>query len=110
GVPRAIGALATLLLGVGVLAALLALIIPAFSHDVNKFVEQVPRTVDDFERIVGDIVGKRPAEVGNDIQRYLQRYKNDPAKLYSPITSIGISVVGVLGALILMLITAYYLA
>ena len=48
GVPRAIGALATLLLGVGVLAAVLALIIPAFSHYVNKFVEQVSRSVDDF--------------------------------------------------------------
>jgi predicted PurR-regulated permease PerM len=110
GIPRAIGALATLLLGVAVLAGVLALIIPTFTHEVNKFVDQVPNTVNDFERTVGHIVGKRPSEVGDNIQDYLKRYTNDPAKLISPITSIGISVVGVFGALILMLITAYYMA
>jgi predicted PurR-regulated permease PerM len=110
GIPRAIGALLTLLLGIAVLAGILAVIIPAFSHDVNKFVDRVPQTVNDFERTVGDIVGKRPSEVGSNIQNYLKRYTHDPARLISPITSIGISVVGVFGALILMLITAYYMA
>src|SRR2546426_7769229 len=42
GVPRAIGALATLLFGIAVLAGTLALIIPTFSHEVNKLVDQVP--------------------------------------------------------------------
>ncbi len=110
GIPRAIGALLTLLLGVAVLAGVLAVIIPAFSHDVNKFIDRVPQTVNDFERTIGDVVGKRPSEVGSNIQDYLKRYTHDPAKLISPITSIGISVVGVFGALILMLITAYYMA
>jgi len=109
-IPRPIGALATLLFGIGVLGGVLALIIPTFSSEVNKFVNEVPHIVDEFERTVGDIIGKRPAEVGKNIQHYLQRYTNDPAKLISPITSIGISVVGVLGAFILILITAYYMA
>jgi predicted PurR-regulated permease PerM len=110
GVPRHIGALATLLLGVAVLAGILVLIIPTFTHDVNKFVDEVPRTVNDFERTVGDLIGQRPGEVGNNIQDYLERYTKDPARLVAPITSIGISLVGILGALVLMLITAYYMA
>ena len=110
GIPRAIGALLTLLLGISVLAGILVLIIPTFVHEVNKFVDQVPAIVDDLEKRIGDVVGKRPSEVGDDIQNYLKRYTDDPAKLISPITSIGISVVGVFGALILMLITAYYMA
>jgi predicted PurR-regulated permease PerM len=110
GIPRAIGALATLLLGVAVLAGVLALIIPTFVHETNDFVDQVPGLVDDLEKTVGSVTGDRPSEVGDKVQRYLKRYTDNPQRLIGPITSIGLSVAGVAGALILMTITAYYIA
>ena len=44
------------------------------------------------------------------MQEFAESYTDDPERLIGPITSIGLSVAGVLGALILVLITAYYMA
>jgi predicted PurR-regulated permease PerM len=110
GVPRALGALLTLIAGLAVLAGILALIIPTFVNQVNEFVDDVPAIVHDLEQTVGDITGDRPSEVGDSIQEFLQRYTDNPERLIGPITSIGLSVAGILGALVVMLITAYYMA
>jgi predicted PurR-regulated permease PerM len=110
GVPRPIGAFATLMAGLAVLAGILALIIPTFIDQANEFVDDVPTIVHDLETTIGDITGDRPSEVGDSIQEFLQRYTDNPERLIGPITSIGLSVAGVFGALILMLITAYFMA
>jgi predicted PurR-regulated permease PerM len=110
GIPRPIGALATLLAGLAVLAGTLALIIPVFVDQTNQFVDDVPSITTDLEEKVGDITGDRPSEVGDKVQRFLRRYTDKPERLIGPITSIGVSVAGVLAAIIVMLITAYYMA
>ena len=110
GVPRPIGAFAGVLLGVGALAGVIALVIPPFVDQAEEFVDEVPATVEDLEELVGDLVGADPTEVGNSVQDFLERYVDEPEALIDPITSIGLSVVGVLGALIFMLLTAYFIA
>ena len=110
GIPRAVGAGLTLLTGLAILAGILALIIPTFVDQANEFVDAVPTIVHDLEQTVGDITGNRPSEVGDSVQDFLQRYTDKPERLIGPITSIGLSVAGVLGALVLILLTAYYMA
>src|SRR5919108_2644062 len=110
GIPRPIGALASLLLGIAVLAGVLALIIPTFVDQTNQFVDEVPSIVQDLEKTVGSVTGDRPSEVGDKVQRYLERYTDRPERLIGPVTSIGLSVAGVAGALIVMILTAYYIA
>jgi predicted PurR-regulated permease PerM len=110
GVPRALGALATLLAGVAVLAGILFLIIPPFVDQTNKFVDQVPGIVNDLEKTIGSVTGDRPSEVGDKVQNFLQRYTDRPQRLIGPIASIGLNVAGVVAFLIVMLITAYYMA
>lgn len=109
-IPRPVGALLSLLAGLSVLAGILALIIPTFIDQVNAFVDDVPTIVHDLETTIGDITGNRPSEVGDSIQDFLQRYTDQPERLIGPITSIGFSMAGVFGALIVMLITAYFMA
>jgi predicted PurR-regulated permease PerM len=110
GVPRAIGALLTLLAGLAVVAGILALIIPTFIDQANEFVDDVPGIVHDLEVTIGDITGNRPSEVGSDIQDFLRGYTDEPERLIGPITAIGFGVAGVFAALVVMLITAYYMA
>src|SRR3954454_14886709 len=55
GIPRPLGALATLLGGLVVLAGTFALIIPVFIDQTNQFVDDVPSITTDLERKVGDI-------------------------------------------------------
>jgi predicted PurR-regulated permease PerM len=110
GFPRPIGALLTLLSGLAVVAGILALIIPTFIDQTNEFVDEVPGIVHDLEVTIGDITGNQPSEVGNDIQDFLRGYTDDPERLIGPITAIGFGLAGVLVALLVMLITAYYMA
>jgi predicted PurR-regulated permease PerM len=110
GVPRPIGALLALIAGLAVLAGSIALIIPPFVDQAEEFVATVPATVEDLEELIGDVIGADPAEVGSSIQDFLEGYVDDPETLIEPVTSIGLSVVGVLGALVFMLLTAYYIA
>jgi predicted PurR-regulated permease PerM len=110
GVPRAAGALAGLILGIGTLVLILGLVIPPFVDQTDEFVEAVPATVEDLEARAGDLLGMNPQEVGSSVQEFLERYTESPENLIGPLASLGLSVAGILGALVLMLITAYYIA
>ena len=110
GVPRPIGVLVTLLGAVAAIALLVALLIPTFVDETNQFVDDVPGIVDDLRDQIHDVTGARPGEIGDKVQEFAERYTDDPERLIGPITSIGLSVAGVLGAVVLILITAYYMA
>ena len=109
-VPRAIGALVALIAGVGVVIGLFALVIPSFVDETNDFADAVPANVDNLRDQVGDVTGAQPNEIADRVQDFTERYSDDPSLLIGPLASIGLGVAGVLGALILILITAYYMA
>ena len=110
GIPRPLGALACLLGGVAVVAATVALLIPSFVDETNQLVDDVPSIADDLRGNIRDLTGAKPGEVGDRVQDFAQRYTDHPEKLIGPLTSIGVSVAGVFAALLVMLITAYYMA
>jgi predicted PurR-regulated permease PerM len=110
GLPRPVGALAALLSGVLVLAALIYLLIPPFVAQSDDFVNDVPRVVDDLETLYADTTGEDPGRVGDRVQEFVENWTDDPERLIGPITSIGLNVAGILAALVLILITAYYMA
>jgi predicted PurR-regulated permease PerM len=109
-VPRQLGALAALLGGVLVIAAVIALLIPPFVDQTNEFVDKVPALVDDLSEETSHITGEEPGELGHRVQDFVQRYTEDPTRLIGPITSIGLNLAGILGALVLILITSFYMA
>ena len=108
-VPRAVGALIGLVIGLGVLAGILALVIPAFVDEVRTFADQAPSTFDALKSKIADASGDQPSHVGVQIKDFINGYTNDPAKLVGPIATIGKSIITTLAALLLILITAYYM-
>jgi predicted PurR-regulated permease PerM len=110
GIPRPLGALGGLLSGVVVVAGVLALVIPTFVDETRDFVDRVPTITDDLRDQIADVTGERPGEVGDRVQEFLEGYVDEPERLIGPITSIGLNVAGVLGAIVLILIVAYYIA
>jgi predicted PurR-regulated permease PerM len=110
GIPRPVGALVALLGGVATVALLITLLIPPFIDQTNEFVDAVPGIVDDLEQTVADVTGEDASDVGDRVEEFVQKWTDDPAKLIGPITSIGLNIAGILGALVLILITAYYMA
>jgi predicted PurR-regulated permease PerM len=109
-IPRAAGALITLLGGIGVLVLVIYLLIPPFVDQTNEFVDDVPTIVKDLEKVYADVTGQSTGEVGDKVQRFFERYTDHPDRLIGPLTSIGVNVAGILGALVLILITAYYMS
>lgn len=109
-IARPIGALLALLAGLGVIAGVLALVVPPFIDQTNDFVDDVPGIVDSLRERIHDITGAQPGEIADRVQEFAEGYTDDPGRLIGPITSIGLSVAGILGALVLVLITAYYMA
>src|SRR4051795_4452146 len=109
-VPRALGAAIALVYAIAAIALLIYILIPPFVDETNQFVGDVPGIVDDLEKQVHDITGANPGQVGSTVQDFVKGYTDDPARLIGPITSIGLSLAGVMGALVLMLITAFYMA
>lgn len=60
GVPRFLGALCGLLIGIGALALILALVIPPFVEQTDDFVNAVPSTLNGLEERVGNAIGVAP--------------------------------------------------
>jgi len=106
-VPRWIGALLALLLGLAVLAGALAIVIPEFVSQTDAFVEQVPEIVDSFRERLNDIGG---SGTGAEAQEFLERYTDNPGEFIGPLALIGLNVASAVAALLLILITAYYMA
>lgn len=109
-IPRPVGALLTLIGGVGAVVLVIYLLITPFVDQTNQFVDDVPAIVDDLEQVYADITNQNAGEVGDKVQNFVERYTEDPDRLIGPLTSIGLNVAGILGAFVLILITAYYMA
>src|SRR5688572_11516080 len=110
GVPRVLGAVIGLLVLLLVGAGLLALLIPPFVDQVEEFVDDVPGIVEGLEDYIHDLTGADSDEIGEEAQEFLQSFVDEPEKLIGPITSIGVGLAGAAGALLLMLVTAVFMA
>ncbi len=110
GIPRAIGAVLGLLLGLGALAGLVVLIVPVFDHEINQFSNSLPTIVDELRHRLGRLTGTSPTHVGQQIQHFVNTYTHHPSKLLGPLESVGASVVALIATIIVVLLTALYTA
>jgi predicted PurR-regulated permease PerM len=109
-VPRAIGVVLGLLIGLAAFAGLLLLVIPVFSQEVNKFIADLPKLTSQFSHRIGRLTGTSAAHVGHQIQHFVNNYKSHPSKLLGPIASVSQTVIGVVVAIVVILLTALYTA
>lgn len=110
GVPRGLGAVIGLLLGLLALIGLIAGIVPVFTHEIKQFTSSLPSIIDALRHRLGRLTGTSPSHVGQQIQHFVNGYTQHPDKLLGPLESVGASVAGILGALIVILLTALYTA
>ncbi len=110
GIPRPIGAVLGLLLGLGAIAGLVALIVPVFDHEINQFVKTLPTIVDELRRRLGRLTGTSPTRIGKQMQHFADTYTQHPDKLLGPLTSVGAGVVAGIATVIVIVLTALYTA
>ncbi|MGZ4165162.1 MAG: AI-2E family transporter [Solirubrobacteraceae bacterium] len=109
-VPRAIGAVLGLVLGLGALAGLIALIVPVFNQEINAFTHSLPSIVDELRRRIGHLTGTSPNSIGRQIQHFVNTYTQHPSKLLGPLATVGAGVVAAVTTIIVVLLTALYTA
>lgn len=105
-VPRVLGALLSLLTGAVILALVLWLIVPSFISQVNSFVREVPSLVNTIDHTFGL---KRGA-IAKEAEALLKRFTVHPGVLLGPLSSIGLTVATAVGGLVVVLISAIYMA
>ena len=109
-VPRALGAVLALLLGLSVLGGIVAFVVPQFSSQIDELVAELPAIGDSLSELAADVTGGGPNELGNNLQDWVQGYVDDPTRLVGPLTSVGLDVAGVVAALLLIVVTAVLIA
>jgi predicted PurR-regulated permease PerM len=109
-IPRVIGAVLALLIGLGALAGLGFLIVPVFSHEVNRFISTLPSISSEFLHKIARLTGTSAAHVSHQISHFIDNYKSHPSKLLGPVASVGKTAVGVVVLLVVILLTALYTA
>jgi predicted PurR-regulated permease PerM len=110
GFPRPLGAFLTLLLGLGAIAGLLYLVIPSFVDEGKKFIDQLPGTITSAEHSVRDLINAKPGEVGHSVRHFVNGYVNNPGRLAGPAAQIGLNIVEVIFFLVVIILTAFYIA
>jgi predicted PurR-regulated permease PerM len=110
GIPRGIGALFGLLLGLALLGGLISLIVPIFTREIHQFARELPGIVDALRRRLGRLTGTSPSRIGGQLQHFVNTYTQHPSQLLGPVASIGASVVAAITAVIVVLLTVLYTA
>lgn len=110
GVPRPVGALLGLLVGVGVVAGALALLLPPLIDQAGRLITDAPHLLRLAEVKLSSVTGDRPGHVAAQLQRDVTTFVHNPSQLLGPITTIGASVASLIGGVVIGLITAYYVA
>lgn len=109
-VPRGLGATLGLLIGLGLIGGFIALVVPPFTHEINRFVNSLPTIVDDLRHRIAGVTGTSPSRIGRQIQGYVNGYTHHPQRLLGPAETIGATLAGVVAAIIVVLLTALYTA
>lgn len=110
GIPRALGAFIGLLAGIVVVAGGLALLLPPLIDQGRTLVNDAPHLLRTAEVKLSTVTGDRPGHVAAQLQHELTTFVHNPSQLLGPITTIGASVVSIIGGVVIGVITAYYIA
>jgi predicted PurR-regulated permease PerM len=110
GVPRPIGALLALVAILGAVGLVLAVAIPPFITELQRFADELPQLVDQLRAQLGEAVGAKPGHTGQSLQRSLQNVLDDPQGLLGPIAQIGLGVAGAVATIVVVIMAAFYVA
>ncbi len=110
GLPRAVGAMAALAAGLAIAIALGLLLVPQFIGESRRFSARLPTIIAGAEHLAHVLTGVSGKKLSSDVSGFVQSYTQHPERLLGPVTTIGLTLLSVLGELIVVLFCAVYVA
>ena len=110
GAPRALGALAALAAGLVVLVGLGLAVIPAFARQAQQFAQRLPAILANADHYVHGIVGHKTRSLSAQLSSFMEGYLHHPARLVGPIEDVGLTAIGLVLALVLVVVVAFLIA
>ena len=110
GLPRALGAVAALVLTIALVTGIVLLVTPAFVDQAKQFSARLPSAITSTEHYVHSLTGTSTKTLSADITSFTQHYTQHPQRLLGPLATIGLSLAAVVGAVIVVLVCALYIA
>lgn len=109
-VPRPLGVLLTLFTIIAVIAGIIAALVPQFISEVNHFVDTLPQTTQSVLHKIHAVTGSSEKSISQKVTNFVKGYTNHPTKLIGPLESVGAGLAGAIAAVIVLIITAIYMA
>ena len=110
GSPRALGASAALIAAFAVLLGLGFAVVPAFVSQVRAFAQRLPTILAGTDRYIHGLVGKKTRSLSAQLTGFVDGYLHHPARLVDPVEQAGVTVVGILIVLVLIIVAAFLIA
>lgn len=107
---RALGAVITLVTGLAIVTLLAVYLTPAFIHQLDAFIGQLPSTVRGVERVAHHSFGLKRGTIARAAQTFADRYTQHPSALLEPLSTVGLTLATSLAAVVVILIGALYMA
>ncbi len=108
--PRALGAVGGLLVAIGAIGGLVFAVTPSFVSQTKQFATNLPHTIASAERYLHGVTGTSTKALSSDLTHFVRNYTSHPQRLVSPLESIGLSLAGIIAGLVVVLISALYIA
>ncbi len=109
GAPRALGALGSLVVGLGAATGLGLAVLPTFVSQVRQFAQRLPSILNESDRYLHGL-GMKPHNLSAQLGGLVQGYATHPVRLVGPVEQIGITAVGIALSLVLILLAAFLIA
>ncbi len=110
GAPRALGALAALVVGFGALTGLGLAVVPAFVSQAKQFADRLPTILAEADRYVHGLAGTNAHTVSVQLGGLVREYVDHPIRLAGPIAQISVTAIAVVISLVLIVLAAFLIA
>ena len=110
GFSRALGALLALIAGFAVIGALAFAVIPAFVGQATQFAQRLPVILASADRYLHGIIGHKTRSLSAQLSTFVNGYVHHPVRLVGPVEEIGLTALGIVIALVVIVVAAFLIA
>ena len=110
GLPRAVGASATLIAAFAALLGLGLAVVPEFVSQFRQFAQRLPTILAGADRYVHGVAGAKTRSLSAQLTGFINGYLHHPARLIGVVEQVGLTLVGILFVLVLVIVAAFLVA